>query len=352
MAADQHLIGYPDGFCLFESGSLLPEAWQLASGQGPVWIFNPAIIEATDGYLLAYRVVLHDGRRQLAVCRLGRDLQVRPQSAIPLSDFLVLPAGWYPEQGRNWFADPRLIRWQGRLLVHWNSGMHKPANHQFVQELDSETLTPIGTSRELRLVAGQAPIEKNWGLFGWGDELYGLYSPAPLCIIRLENDDGRIWSFAKVQTHHSHLAGYIKHFGALRGGSPPVLQGGQLIAFCHSQSQTSQGIRYHPSAVRFAGPPDFKPNAYLAQPLELPNPFADRLIQPRLNPQVAEVIYPSGAVFAKGRWLVSYGINDEHCALMTFDSFELDRHLRPARGATRAWIGSVLRRNLSGWFPG
>ena len=111
-------------------------------------------------------------------------------------------------------------------------------------------------------------------------------------------------------------------------------------------------LRYYPSAVRFAGPPDFKPNAYLAQPLELPNPFADRLIQPRLNPQVAEVIYPSGAVFVKGRWLVSYGINDEHCALMKVDSFELERHLRPARGATRAWIGSVLRRNLSGWFPG
>jgi hypothetical protein len=69
-------------------------------------------------------------------------------------------------------------------------------------------------------------------------------------------------------------------------------------------------------------------------------------VQPRLNDQVGAVIFPTGAVFERGRWLVSYGINDEHCAVGVFEHTDLTASLLPARRTLRAWLSD--RRHLPG----
>ena len=38
-------------------------------------------------------------------------------------------------------------------------------------------------------------------------------------------------------------------------------------------------------------------------------------VYPKLNPAVGEVVYPCGAARSAEGWLISYGLNDERCAI-------------------------------------
>jgi predicted GH43/DUF377 family glycosyl hydrolase len=50
--------------------------------------------------------------------------------------------------------------------------------------------------------------------------------------------------------------------------------------------------------------------------------------QERLNKVVREVVYPAGAIFDRGRWVVSLGVNDQHCALASVSIADLAAHQR------------------------
>jgi predicted GH43/DUF377 family glycosyl hydrolase len=43
-----------------------------------------------------------------------------------------------------------------------------------------------------------------------------------------------------------------------------------------------------------------------------------------LAPNVGEVIYACGAAWRDGKWVVSYGINNERCAIAQLDADEVD----------------------------
>ena len=284
-----------DSARIFTAAELLPPQWSNPSRSGEPRFFNPAIAACAAGYIMAYRVVLSDGLRRLAICRLDPNLAVEPGSQLPLSDLLSPPPErQYPGQAHRWFADPRLIVHENRLLLHWNSGSHQPSNHQFLQELDGQSLTPAGRSRELVLPGNQARLEKK----GAG----------------------------------------------LRGGAPPVLRQGRYVAVYHSCYQTRTGSRYVAGCLTYSGEPPFAPFACAENPLALPNPFGNRFGQERLNSTVAEVVYPCGALYDGGRWLISYGINDEHAAIAVLDDAAVTGALRPVGRSPRMWTRDWLAR--------
>lgn len=129
----------------FDSNELLPDAWRPAAAAGPVWAFNPALIHEGEGWLMAYRMILPDGMRRLAMCLLDDRLRIVHGSACAVSDQIRFPpTARYPTVVQSWFADPRLYRWDNRLFLYWNSGWHEPANHQFLHELDPTTWAPVG----------------------------------------------------------------------------------------------------------------------------------------------------------------------------------------------------------------
>lgn len=328
--------GTADAVLIFSPAELLPACWLDLAGDGPVRTFNPALWASAPGYLLAYRVVLPDGRRRLALCRLDWDLAVVPDSPRPLSDLLTLPAGQdYQDHARSWFADPRFVRWDGRLLLHWNSGCHEPRNHQFAQEIDPATLSPRGGAFELVKAGGQFRIEKNWGLFAQGDELFATYSLGPFRLLRLSRIGGGLMEFGEVGITGWDDTAYAERHGEPRGGGPPVLVDGRYYVFHHSRFGTSTGIRYVAGVLGFSGRAPFAPEVFTARPLPLPNPFGGRFAHPRLNPSVDRVVYPCGAVHEAGAWLVSYGINDEHCAVARLDHARLVRTMSATRRLER-----------------
>lgn len=302
---------------LFEAHELLPEAWRRWPALGPVRVFNPALLWNSPGWIFAFRAVGPDGSRRIGICRLDSSFRIVTGSQAALSEKIAAGAGAaFPAEiaARNWFADPRLYRLAGRLFICWNTGWHEPGNHQYVQELHPDTLEPMGLPRELAL-ARRCPLEKNWMLFGEGP-VRAVYRPSPHTVLSapLLSGEGPV-----VCTQESSVpwdvSSHEASLGELRGGAPPQLVAGQYYSICHSVRGTPGDYRYVAAVYRFAAQPPFRPTAGPAGLLPLPDPFEGRRTHPKLNPAVGSVVYPCGAVHRDGRWHVSYGLHDEHCAI-------------------------------------
>ncbi len=328
---------------------LLPAQWRSFTAEGAVRAFNPALLRDGDGWIFAYRVVGPDGRRRIAICRLDAARRVVAGSPQPLTDRVRFRRGAaYPEIATQWLADPRLYRFGGRLFVYWNSGWHEPHNCQFLQELEAGTLAPIGHPRELVLQGERQKLEKNWTFFeGVGTSgapegrLFCLYSITPHRVLEFSLEGDGDLRFQETVRHDWTPDGYPVCHGGLRGGAPPVPSEGRFWVFCHSVHDGAGGYRYAPAAYSFSAQPPFAPLAGPASPLDLGNPFGERRTHARLNPAVGEVIYPCGAARDGARWLISHGINDEHCAITSIDAAAVAATLRPIAGAAQAGVSGA-----------
>ncbi len=316
---------------LFDMAALLPDAWRASAGSAPVRAFNPALLRDQAGWIMAYRVVLADGRRRLALCRLDAALRVVTGSPLPLSDHVKFPpTAPYPKIARQWLADPRLYRWAGRLFIYWNSGWHEPHNHQFLQELDPGSFAPLGPPRELQLRGARRPLEKNWTFFAApGGALRAIYSIMPHRVLGFSlAGDGDI-VFDEVETVDWAPSSYPASHGGLRGGAPPVWHEDHFWSFGHSVHDGPAGYCYAAGVYAFSAGPGFAPVAEPVQPLDLGRPHSWHRAYPRLNPAVDEVIYPCGAAHDGTRWLISHGINDEQCAISRVDHATVRSCVRP-----------------------
>jgi predicted GH43/DUF377 family glycosyl hydrolase len=316
---------------VFSGEQLLPPEWQPLASKGPVRTFNPGLLRTADGWIFAYRIVASDGLRRIGLCRLNHALQIVPGSQVSWSDHVRFRTGAeYPELGTRWFADPRLYRFGGRLLIYWNSGWHEPRNCQFVQELDPGTLLPVGHPRELLLRGERQKLEKNWTFFA--DESGGccaVYSIQPHRVLRFSLDGSGDIEFEPLSHFEWSTPGYPENHGGLRGGAPPVLAHGQYWSFCHSVHDGANGYRYSPAVYAFSAEPPFTPTGRPTRVLELGNPFGPNRKYERLNSAVGEVIYPCGAAVDGARWLISHGINDEYSAISSLEHTEVLATLQP-----------------------
>ena len=314
---------------IFAARDLLPHSWKDFVNPGPVRLFNPGLLKDGGGWIFAYRVVGPDLIRRIAICRLDRDFNVLEGSQIPLSNHVTFQTGrGYSPRHTTWFADPRLYRLAGRVFLYWNSGWHDPLNHQFLQELDPVQLQPVGSPREIRLSGARCPIEKNWMLFGEGP-FYAVYSVSPHRILQFSVEGSGDIEFSDVVSRCWNHGEYGRHHGGIRGGAPPQLVAGRYYAVCHAISDAPEGYRYAPVVYRFSSVWPFLPTDAPIQPLHLSNPFGAATLYEKLNPVVGEVIYPCGAVFDQNRWVISYGINDEHCAVAAVADAEIQDCFRP-----------------------
>jgi hypothetical protein len=316
---------------VFQAEDLLPDAWRHFSASGPVRAFNPGLLLDDRGWIFAYRIVGPDGLRRIGLCRLDENFRVIAGSASPLSDQVRFANGRdYSPQATTWFADPRLYRLRGRVFVYWNSGWHEPQNHQFLQELDPARLEPIGPPREMMLRGPRQPLEKNWTLFERGG-LHAVYSATPHRLLTFSlAGDGEIM-FEDFATSEWNNEAYAVAHGALRGGAPPERHDGHYWSFCHSVAGEDGDYRYTAAVYRFAAEAPFAPTDAPTGALLLlkSGGFARRF--PKLNPAVGEVTYPCGAIHDAGRWIVSFGINDEQCAIALLSHEEVAAVVRPLK---------------------
>lgn len=304
---------------VFDNRELLPPAWRTAQ-DAAVRTFNPGLIRDGAGWLLAYRVVTEPAlQRRIALCRLDAEFRVA-SAPMPLSDGIRFShPELLPAQATHWFADPRLYRFGKRLFVYWNSGWHEPQNCQFLQELEPTTLRSIGAPRELMLRAGRQKLEKNWGLFECDGALYAIYSVNPHRVLTFSvGGEGPI-ACEDAAPPTPNPGGFAQIHGGLRGGAPPQQVCDHFYSFCHSIENGPSGYEYVPSVYRFDARPPFAPTDMPRCALPIALPHVGRRQLPKLNPAIGDIVYPSGAAYAEGKWVVSLGVDDEHCAVAILD---------------------------------
>jgi len=320
----------------FSAEALLPAAWRRLAPAEQCHIFNPSITMHGAAWLMAYRVVLPDQRRRIAVCRLDDQGRVHPGSPMPLSDLLM--------DGGDWHADPRFCSFGDRLLLHFNNGTRVP-NDIFIVELDPGTLRPMGPCRTLQLDTPRTPVEKNWMFFAHDGVLYTIYSIAPHRVFRVHLDGPASGPVACESAHTTAWLDrpYRARYGELRGSTPPVRVGDQYYTFFHSQyrkplvDRLLTAARYGtpPGAVTygvgcyvFRAEPPFVPEQYSAGLLFEP-PVREASPRPALSRYYDSCVYPSGAVYRDGAWLISVGLHDDGCGLLRLSPQDLQQALVP-----------------------
>lgn len=289
---------------IFQNHELVPKT------AGNVWCFNPGILRLNNQWVFVYRLILNDQIRRIALCRLDDGFNVVNDSIIDISAHIRF-SSHYSEHVHSWFADPRIFFLGNHLYLYFNSGWHDPFNHQFIVELDPRTLMPKEHARELQLHGERQKIEKNWMFFGNGHAIY-----APHRVLKFQLESGSDVQCEEIASSPLSVP--------LRGGAPPQYLAGHYYSFCHAIQVEPEGARYEAFAYRFSSTFPFTHTHVPKRSLPLPNPLGRRRALPQLNPAVSEVIYPCGAAFHQGKWVISYGINDEACAIATLTQEAVD----------------------------
>lgn len=300
----------------FDTRLLMPLEW--ASDSSNAYIFNPTICETGDGFALAYRVVLPDSEfRRLATCRLDRDLNPVPGSAVPLSDLIEFARPETLEhRGLTWHADPRFFNLGGEIFLSWNDGSALPHNHQFLLRMDGSGTRPNGLAREIITSRNRRTIEKNWMFFGAGDKVWCIYTTFPHDVMSVDMEDP---DYVVCKPAHSvgAKADYETLYGVVRGGAQPIDMGETMLVLAHSSYKMTDGLRYYACmAYEISSRPPFNMTRCGGVPFTLPmgGGRADFSLT-KLNPSVGGVVYPCGIVRQGDDALITYGVNDERAAV-------------------------------------
>jgi predicted GH43/DUF377 family glycosyl hydrolase len=280
--------------------------------------FNPSLVWWEGRLWMVYRRVTPDPAvdvvawpRELALCRLGSDLQPIASSNVDLSARIEDPPG-----ARRWHADARFfLRDDGPWLSYHD-------NHDlFVMPLDPERLPARLRPLPLTLVERKRrERERNWGWFDDGD-FKAVYTIDPHVVVGLSASRTGFEARVSHQTT-SAIPWDRERWGEPHGGTAPIRVGDCWFSFFQSSALVRPGSEQKTYVVGFYGfdarPPHrircmsrrpLLDGSELAGPLSFWNDYA--------------VAYPSGAVFHDGRWMVSIGIHDRTLGLVVFDHQEL-----------------------------
>lgn len=338
----------------FTEAELTPVPWLDRAGGGTVHVFNPAILRGPDGLVMAYRVVLPDESRHIAMCRLRDDWSAIPGSVVPVSDHLsYADVGSVDPAVHAHPADPRLLTIRGRLYMHFNSGSRPRPNRIYLVELDAATLLPIGQAREVTRPGPRQLVEKNWMLFEHEDEVFAVYQFSPLVILRVELSGPDQVVCTDAYTHEWDSWSYEEAYGELRGGATPVRHDGRLYFVTHSllhgepdpARPSFEALCYVGAVVALEDQPPFAPVLFSPRPVVelLPTEHA-RPHQPRLDGRCQEAAYPDGAVGDAEGITISYGVNERYAALRKIAWDDLHAMLipvvpfRPERATLRSSV--------------
>jgi pyruvyltransferase len=323
----------------FDNLSLVPAVWRDRLAPGIPYVFNPSIIAHGDEFVLAYRVVLADGQRHIALCRLDKNLVPRPGSIVPFTETLNYAVETAGIAAPRWAADPRLTWLGSRLYVNFNSGWDPQPNHIYLAEVDPDTLLPLDAAREVVRKGRRRSVEKNWMFFSHDNTVYVVYQYAPLEILKADLSQPDRVMCEPAFLHHWTAWPYEQPYGELRGSASPVRHRDRLYLLAHSAMKIEpcnslgdgQKRRYVAAMVALAAEPPFAPLAVSMEPLLMLNSAERSLpIGQALNPTTGDSLYASGAAPHDGGLLVSYGISDQYAAVRHVAWDRIEANLVPA----------------------
>lgn len=255
--------------------------------------FNPALIEYANRRFMAWRTGWQPA--EVWIGTLTERFEIKDPVLVNFSN--VLPAA-EPDTG---FEDSRLFVYEERLWISFTY-LRGSLPRMGLARLDSDFQPD-----ECWIFEGQSRrAEKNWQFFSHDGTLLAVYSISPHVVGAIGE-----CGFSKL---HEQEHGLPWPHGDVRGGAPPVRIGDEYFSFFHDRSPHAE---YRTGFYAFAAKPPFRITRWPRGHCLVP---AGKACAPESG---TRVIYPAGAIFREGEWLLAYGWNDSHCCLARFDHAEL-----------------------------
>lgn len=263
----------------------------------PMLCYNPTIYHASDGL----RLIVKAGRRGARLWTIPLDAALDGDDcSVELTDLSLL--------AYHGHEDARHFRWTGDDWIAFAGVYEVNGALRVDQALAALSSTPGRTFSPWTAIPEQPrPVEKNWGFFEYNERLLAVYHIA----------GQRIVDFKHGQARHLGSVRWRPRWcgGAMRGGASPVLHEGLWWSFFHGALDTRSipSRFYSVGCYAFENRPPFRPVLYTPSPVIVP----PREGWPR--DLGVSVVWPGGAVWHGGRWLLSLGIHETWSAITTID---------------------------------
>lgn len=157
-------------------------------------------------------------------------------------------------------------------------------------------------------------VEKNWIWFNHDGSWHFIYGFSPHIVVRVGNEV----PVAEFKTEVKPKWDY----GEIRGGTPPVRVGDEYVSFFHSSLPwKNRQKRYHMGAYAFEAKQPFRITRMTSEPLISGSDKDSRTLG---GPPC---IFPCGGILEDGKWLVTFGVNDETCGWVKIPHKDLEKKL-------------------------
>lgn len=158
--------------------------------------------------------------------------------------------------------------------------------------------------------------QKNWLFWIRDSRLHLIYKSDPWTVATF----GDSWHDRKVYENE----GAKWEYGEIRGGTPPILVGDRYYSFFHSSMPWRGNYRrYHAGVVTFSAEPPYEVLEITQEPLlsgSQNDPWEMRK---------PPCIFPCGAVFNEGRFLITCGVNDLRAVWVEIPLTDVQKRLSP-----------------------
>jgi len=285
---------------------------------------NASVISWKNKLLLFYQVQekLSDKKNKIFVCFLDGEYQ-----PIKGSNIKIMPkknTGQFLE-GRVLFEDSRAFLFKGGLFLAYSifnleysvclmrfcqlDKNFQVTNDYFIDYGNNLlNLKALKGGKKLSRQPWKLKWERNWQFFEYQKKLYFTYLPHRVCRISLHNN--------KINKKFVSPQKIYWEYGAIRGGTPPIMIGDTFYSFFHSYEIKNKAERlYHIGAYSFKLTNGFK--------------IANFTRKPILSGKIEEiykmraVVFPCGAIYDGNKWIVSYGEDDKDLRIMEISHKEL-----------------------------
>jgi predicted GH43/DUF377 family glycosyl hydrolase len=303
--------------------------------------FNCSIVARLDGdWLIARKSApfprVEIGKNSIAAFKIQNDFFRKPpeqrESAPAL--FTMIHCAFQERYSDEHFEDPRVCVMNGQVYISCTNFQLSDkgrwrGSHQVLVEVDD-----LWRSRRMwHPVFGgnqgspylQKYNEKNWLWFWHEGEIYMVYMTVPHRVVHMNKFIDLIKVYETPQRNPLWKA------GAPRGGTPPVRVGDEYFSFFHSSTAwICNKRRYHMGAYAFEAKPPFRMTKCTTLPLlsgSKDDPPFNGLVPP--VPTIPLCVFPGGAIYRDGKWIVVYGVNDFTSGWIEIPHVDLLNLMRP-----------------------
>lgn len=281
--------------------------------------WNPGLLKYRDKLWLAYRFHRREAKQRcgIAICALDPDRKFEPSESSQFLRFTGIT-------GTEHHEDCRLFMFRGEPHISYTEMRGYRPGIDYTCVVKYARLSLDGKGRwhveeefhpQYGLNSGFAK-EKNWVFFEHDGKLMCIYSSQPEHVVfQIEGE--------KVVGEKHVSPAPIWHWGAMRGGTPPIpLDKDRMMLVFHSSLATETAphyVRYYAGAYAFEAKPPFRILEVSETPIMAGSEEDGHQVDPRyVDGWKPYVVFPCGLVPDNGKFLVSLGVNDWQCAVARF----------------------------------